>query len=234
MRRALLVSVLALGLALSGRTPARADTRVLKTKNSAGRSGSVYLPSDFAGHALPLMVAFHGTGGSGKDMIDEFSSLAGGEHEFIILAPDSRRSPSGELTWQVGLAADQATDDLKYTENCLAELKAMTDVVLDTSQVIAVGYSGGGSMAPYVASRLSAFTAFAVLHGGVLAGGLGSRRPRGWFSAGQDDSTRPAEQVHADRNSVASLFHPLEWKTFSGGHELSVEEKSALLSWWLP
>ena len=107
---------------------------------------------------------------------------------FFVLAPDSRHSPDGQYTWQVGDHPGDATADLEHVGHCVDELKAMAGVQIDLTRVLIVGHSGGASEAPYVASNREPFTAFAVLHGGVFAAGLGPRHVRGWFSTGDADA----------------------------------------------
>ncbi len=106
---------------------------------------------------------------------------------------------------------------------------------LDPQRTIIAGYSGGGSSAPYVASNEPFFHAFAVLHGGIIPGGFGDNRVRGWFSTGESD---PARTVEGVRQALEQLKRTgwnssLEFKTFPGRHELSVAEEGAVIEWWL-
>ena len=85
-------------------------TGAITTQNTSGRTGAYYLPEGYRDRSLPLMVAFHGTGGSGKSMVGAFGPLAD-EHAFIIVAPDSGVSPGGLVTWQVGDRSNEITGD---------------------------------------------------------------------------------------------------------------------------
>jgi poly(3-hydroxybutyrate) depolymerase len=161
----------------------------LTTKNSAGRSGAYFLPSGYAGRALPLLVAIHGTNGSGGAMVQFFREAAERE-KFIVVAPDSRATPDGKDSWEVGDHAGEITPDYLHVKACVAEVLAMPGVRLDPTRVLIAGHSGGGSTAPYVATNEEPYTAFAVLHGGVFASGLGKRSVRGWFSTGKSDGMR--------------------------------------------
>ncbi len=110
----------------------------------------------------------------------------------------------------------------------------MLGVRLDAGHVLALGHSGGGSTAPYVASTDERYTAFAVLHGGVFAGGLGPRRVKGWFSTGDQDTLRPPELVQQAAGSAReSGFDDTEYHVLHEGHAVGGEELSAVLSWWL-
>src|SRR5690348_12933700 len=60
-------------------TPSRNPVGVAGTllaKNSIGRSGAYYLPSRYASARVPLMVAIHGTGGSGMSMVARLRGVA--------------------------------------------------------------------------------------------------------------------------------------------------------------
>src|SRR5829696_2399528 len=62
------------------------------------RDGVVYIPRGYkAGVPMPLVVMFHGAGGSGLNTT--FSFPIADEFGFIVLAPDSR----SELTWDLVL-----------------------------------------------------------------------------------------------------------------------------------
>jgi dienelactone hydrolase len=74
--------------------------------------------------------------------------------------------------------------------DCVREVLRTPGVRIDPARVLAAGFSVGGSVAPYIATRESLFTAFAVLHGHVVPGSLGRLRPRAWLSAGDQDRVR--------------------------------------------
>ena len=43
---------------------------------------------------------------------------------FAIVAPDSRVSPAGQYTWQVGDSPGDVTEDYAHTLACIAEFRA--------------------------------------------------------------------------------------------------------------
>jgi len=209
------------------------ENGTLETTNEIGRTGGYYLPAGEVSDPLPLLVLFHGTGGDGASMASLFESLAS-ELGVAIVAPDSRQSPDGQYTWEVGTEPDEITPDLTHALACVDELIARNDWTLDTDHVMAAGFSGGASSAPYLATNDDLFTAFAVLHGGVYAGGLGDNIVPGWFSTGKDDDARPPEAVQEAYESVEALgFEDLVFTLYAGGHELSDQEKADVLDWWL-
>ncbi|MBV9947228.1 MAG: hypothetical protein JOZ69_10295 [Myxococcales bacterium] len=212
---------------------ATATRGLLHTTNSAGRAGAYLLPAGFPGRPLPVLVAIHGTGGNGAGLVG-FLASAAEDNGLIVVAPDSRVAPDGQATWEVPNAPGDTTEDLAHIQRCVAEVRAMPGVVMDTTRTIIMGHSGGGSTAPYAASDDDFYTAFAVLHGGVFVGGLGARRPRGWFSTGDQDPWRPPSSVEAAALAARAVgFATIEYRTFHAGHELGPEELRAVLAWWL-
>ena len=206
-------------------------------ENSAGRHGSYYLPAGYNLAPLPVLVAFHGTGGDGSQMVSAFRDQAQ-ELGFAIVAPDSRQEPtSGAYTWEVGTEPGEVTEDLTFALVCLDELLALDGVALEPSHLAATGFSGGGSSAPYLATNTgdndAPFTHFAVLHGGVFAGGIGDNIIPGWFSTGEDDTARSPEHVQEQVDSMVALGFTIEFRLYPGGHELGQQEREEMLAWWL-
>ncbi|MEI6712289.1 MAG: SUMF1/EgtB/PvdO family nonheme iron enzyme [Verrucomicrobiota bacterium] len=239
-----ILPIAVIALWLSFQSKAFCSTRSIGVKNSSGRSGVIYLPKNYdalnaSGKRFPVMIAFHGTGGSGQDMVNTFQGLAD-QKDFIIVAPDSRRSPAGQFTWEVCPARDpqspygEYTEDLFHAVNCLNELAAIPGIHLDNGNGIAVGYSGGGSSAPYFASYVKCFPSFAVLHGGVLPFGMGAEHPNGWFSTGNSDPIRSVAQVQSDKAQAENVIKcKYDFNSFPGGHEISQAEQAAVVQWWL-
>ncbi|MGH7439221.1 MAG: alpha/beta hydrolase [Polyangiaceae bacterium] len=205
----------------------------LTSTNSAGRKGTFYLPSDYASAPRPLLVALHGTGGSGQGMVNLFRDSAE-RRQFIVVAPDSRIAPNGQPSWEVPSHPGETTEDRAHIQHCVDEVLALSGVRVDTSSTLIVGHSGGGSTAPYEASVESLYSAFAVLHGGAFVGGLGARRPRGWFSTGSGDGIRPPAMVRGAAEQIRRAgFDDVTYRDVPGGHEVGNEEVSAVVGWWL-
>jgi len=205
----------------------------LVTQNAAGRSGSYYIPARASDEVVPLLLGFHATGSSGASFLSTFSAKAL-EQGFAIIAPDSRISPAGDLTWEVGTEPGEITPDYTHSLAAIAEVEEQHGLLIDPQRVLTAGYSGGASSAPYLATNEELFTAFASLHGGVFPGGIGDHIVPGWFSTGEDDSLRSPEHVQGHLDSLVPLgFNELELHIFPGGHSLSSEEVDALITWWL-
>jgi predicted esterase len=188
------------------------------------------LPADYEYRPLPLVLTFHGTGADGAAAISDLLAAAT-THSLIVVAPDSGRAPDGTATWQVGDGRGDRTPDFEHTLACLAEAERLPGVRVQRR--LAMGYSGGASSAPYLATNDSRFDAFAALHGGAFVGGFGTNRVRGWFSTGQRDDWRPPTQVRGVAEQVRHLGHAVTWREFPGGHGLEPLEVEAVVEWWL-
>lgn len=109
--------------------------------------------------AIPLVIALHGTGGSGAQFeydyrFTEKANSAG----FAVVYPDGVRSdgPLGIRTWNAGTCCDYATeqqiDDVGFTGSLLDRLLA--GYRIDPRRVYATGMSNGGMMAYRLACEL--------------------------------------------------------------------------------
>jgi len=212
----------------------RAGWGDIGVRNASGRSGSYYLPPGYHQKEVPLVVLMHGSGGSGADMVNLFRALAA-ERGFAIVAPDSRQLRDGLLTWEVPNHPGETGEDRIHTMNCVHALEAMPGVRVDSRRTLIAGYSGGGSSAPYIASNESLFQSFAVLHGGIIPGGYGNNRVRGWFSGGDSDQIRPIEGVRKAMEQLETdgWESKIEFQTFTCDHAPTVAEMRAVIEWWL-
>lgn len=205
-------------------------TRTVQAATSTGRQGAYYLPRGHESRALPLLVFFHETGGKGSLAVLRLQALAEQEG-FIVLAPDSV-SVSG--VWMVGQHPGETTADHRHVMACLREVLAVPGVRVDPGRVLAAGFSVGGSGAADLATHEAVFTALAVLHGHVVPGAMGPRRPQTWVSAGERDRVRTVEYMRSVAEHLRQEGFPrVELRVFRVDHTLQEEELKALVAWWL-
>jgi len=205
-------------------------TRTVQAATSTGRQGAYYLPRDHESRALPLLVFFHGTGGKGSLAILRLQALAAQEG-VIVLAPDSE-SVAG--VWMVGQHLGETTADHRHVMACVREVLAAPGVRVDPGRVLAAGFSVGGSGAAYLATHEAVFTSLAVLHGHVVPGAMGPRRPRTWLSAGDRDRVRTVAYMRSVAEHLGQEGFPgVELRVFRVDHTLQEEELAALVAWWL-
>src|SRR5215831_17069814 len=204
------------------------QTRTVQAATSTGRQGAYYLPRGHESRTLPLLVFFHGTGSKGSLAILRLRALA--EQESVIaLAPDS---VSAAGVWMVGQRPGEITEDRRHVMACVREILA--GVRIDLTHVLAARFSVGGSGAAYLATHEAIFTDLAVLHGHVVPGTLGPRRPRTWVSAGDRDRVRTAEYMRSVAEHLNQQGFPkVALRVFRADHTLQDEELTGLIAWWL-
>lgn len=119
----------------------------------------VDLPPAYDGRrALPLVIVFHGGGGSGQRVRQQtgMSELARREG-FIVVYPDGSGRMRGRLlTWNAGTccghAQDRGIDEVAFVRAMLDSLQATLRI--DPARVYATGISNGGMMAYLAACAL--------------------------------------------------------------------------------
>lgn len=140
------------------------------------RTCVVHLPPSYDGkRPLPLLIAFHGAGGTGKGFIGEFIALAD-QHGFIAACPDGivgknrgwnalfgKPIPGGD-----GAQVDDV-DDVGFVRSLIDQLHKSYQT--DPSRVFVCGHSAGAYMSYRVAIDLGDRIAAA----GVVNGSMGIR-----------------------------------------------------------
>lgn len=190
------------------------------------RSGDFYLPTAYNARTLPLLVAFHGSGGNGEGMVNSFQSLAD-EYGFIIVAPDSDNAG----VWWIAQAGYES-DDYANIMSWVDYIYSFPGVTIDENQVMTLGFSGGCPVAPYIATNDNQFTHFASMHGEVWEPSIGNSFASAWLSTGEDDWWTPAmfqgyeTMLQGKGFTVTNTIYP-------GGHSISNTEKRDVIEWWL-
>lgn len=120
------------------------------------REYTIYVPEIYDGNdAVPLMLVFHGYGGTSKDMMDlgdfrQISDAAG----CLLVYPQGSIDDDGGTHWNVdGPNSKSDADDLGFTNAILDELA--TDYNIDSKRVYACGYSNGGFFSFDLACKMS-------------------------------------------------------------------------------
>ncbi|HEX7964854.1 MAG TPA: PHB depolymerase family esterase [Gammaproteobacteria bacterium] len=142
-----------------------------ETAKSGGfdRTWYVHVPPSYRqGHPLPLVIVYHGSGGSGAKIESRIGlDAVADEQGFIAVYPDGIST-----VWAGGLAdeADAAgVDDVAFTAALLDRLGA--EYSIDRQHVVAAGFSNGAHLVHLLGCRLAdRFTAIVPV-GGTMASG---------------------------------------------------------------
>jgi len=118
----------------------RATSGLKTMSDGSERTYYVRLPEDYdAKHPYPLIIAFHGTGGSYASYLeDDYYNLQGAVgNEAILVYPNALPSGSGVNQWNYDV-------DISFFDDLMAALDS--SVCYDTRQVFAAGHSSGAGI----------------------------------------------------------------------------------------
>jgi poly(3-hydroxybutyrate) depolymerase len=187
------------------------DKRIKKrTLQSDGkeRTYSLYVPPGPA-DKRPLLIALHGSGGRGKDIIPLWLDTAEREN-FVIAAPDSLKTQS----WQVPVDGPNLLRDV---------VDDLDDLGIDKRRIYLFGYSAGAVFALYVGPLESEYFAAVAVHAGAYNGeaDLGflddaERKIPIFISVGTADGFFPLQLVNDTQKTLQQRGFPLVLKLLSG------------------
>jgi polyhydroxybutyrate depolymerase len=133
-------------------------------------------------HSLPVVLSFHGGGGSAKGQQDYsgIDPLADREGFIVVYPEGTGRLPRRLHTWNsgtcCGYARDHHVDDVGFIRALLDDLARRTPV--DQRRVYATGLSNGGMMSYRLAAELGdRIAAIAPIAGGMVVDSIRSPRP---------------------------------------------------------
>ncbi len=126
------------------------DTSVTLQVGSVSRSYVLHIPSTYDGSKpVPLVVDFHGVGGSGLSELSSSPYPATTDPEGVVMAfPDGLKGPAG-TAWNVGPCCVANVDDVAFAKALVADVQRTA--CIDPSRIYAVGVLTGGGMAYYLA-----------------------------------------------------------------------------------
>ena len=129
-----------------------------------------YIPNSYDGtSSVPLMLNFHGFGGSASDYMQEADMRSLAEADTFILIYPQGSSLDGISHWNAcPLGGDYKSDadDFGFVEAIINEIASQYNV--DTERIYAAGYSNGGMMAYGLANYKSDLVAAVASVSGVM------------------------------------------------------------------
>jgi phospholipase/carboxylesterase len=161
-----------------------------------------------AAPGLPLLVALHGAGGTGRQMVDLLAAEAA-RRGVLVVAPDSRG-----VTWDA--VAGRYGPDVAFVDAALAAVFARFDV----GRVAVAGFSDGASYALSLGvANGDLFSHVIAWSPGFMAATDAVGRPRVFVSHGTGDTVLPVDRC--SRRLVPALRgngYEVRYEEFDGGH----------------
>jgi polyhydroxybutyrate depolymerase len=116
----------------------------------ASRTYVLHVPAKYDGtKATPLVLDFHGLGGSGPSERTSSPYPAQTDPDGVVMAfPTGMAGPSGNA-WNVGPCCVKDVDDVAFAKALVAQVEQKA--CIDPKRVYAVGFSMGGGMSHYLA-----------------------------------------------------------------------------------
>ena len=172
---------------------------------------------------LPLLVFFHGAGGSAEHSLD-LVGTAVTDAGSLLLAPTSVAS-----TWD--LIAGGLGRDVAVLDAALARAFASVPV----SRVAVSGFSDGASYALSLGlANGDLFDTVLAFSPGFAAPPTRRGRPRVWISHGTGDRVLPVERCgRRVSRELARAGYDVRYEEFDGGHVVPPHLVDAGFRWWL-
>jgi phospholipase/carboxylesterase len=188
------------------------------------RDGLLYVPAGYRSPApAPLIVMFHGAGGSGQSC--DYAFAQADRHGALVLAPDSR----DEKTWDIILG--EFGPDGEFLQGAFQAVRRRVNV--DMSRLAIGGHSDGASYALSFGIGVGdEFPRIVAMSPGVMTPFARRGTPAVFVSHGISDPVMPIDDT--SRKFVArlrTLGYDVTYREYDGGHGVPQEIVADAFSW---
>lgn len=210
-------------LQIRARKPSRSVSVGTTEIVSGERRAILRVPPTYrADEALPLVIAFHGGGGSATDWVQYPTRTDAAR--MIFLAPESKL-----LTWDrlvLGFG-----EDVAFTNIAIAETLDRCNV--DVNRVALMGFSEGATYALGLGLANGDRVRSVVAHSpGMYIDVSRHGAPAFFISHGADDPIFPSGESSGFINTVLkTLGYSVEFAEFAGGHEMPAAIQDRAVAW---
>jgi phospholipase/carboxylesterase len=193
---------------------------------SPTRDARLYVPPSYdPARPTPLLLGFHGAGGSGTGWLNSTRGMADA-HGFVILAPDSR-----DVSWDAIRGA--FGPDIDFISSALAATFERVNV--DSTRMAIGGFSDGATYALSVGlANGDAFPKVIAFSPGFVIDAPPHGQPRFFIAHGTSDQILPIN--NCSRRIVPILRnggYDVTYHEFAGGHRIDEVERENAFTWML-
>lgn len=207
------------------------------------RDGVLQLPAAPVDGSLPLLVLFHGAGGSATGLLRLLSTDAAVSSRAAILAPDAEGRTWDALTPENQTFLDWLPipssprrlrgfgRDVAFLDQALAHV--FRNVSIDPARIAIGGFSDGATYALSLGLiNGELFRRIVVFSPGFILNGDRRGRPEVFISHGRRDAILP---INRTTSRIAQLLkqngHTIMIREFDGGHEVPANIAREALEW---
>jgi polyhydroxybutyrate depolymerase len=167
--------------------------------NGVKRTYALHVPARRTKIFFPLVLLFHGRGGSGEVMLRRTGFATKADFEgFAIAAPDGINGH-----WNDGRGAvNSDVDDISFVKEIVASLKS--ELPVDVTKIYAVGSSNGGIFTQRLACEFCDVLVAVATVGGPLPSNFAQRRPSPMSILGIQGDEDPRVPIDGTRHSIES------------------------------
>jgi phospholipase/carboxylesterase len=200
---------------------------VLQLGLSTTRDGLLYVPPSYDhSKPTPLVLGFHGAGGSGNGWLNSVRTEADAKG-FLVLAPDSR-----EQTWDA-IRGRAYGPDVDFVNSALEATFQRANV--DATRMAIGGFSDGATYALSVGlANGDYFPKVIAFSPGFVIDATPHGRPKFFIAHGTNDTILPID--NCSRRIVPILRsggYDVTYHEFAGGHRIDEGERANAFAWML-